>query len=155
MGCKSSIESCNVALVFVLKTDLFPPRKEGEDPPDRMTELARFAMQNSAAYTDGKVGMLLKRIEALEKTVAELSAALPVKRSPKDEALYNALREKRREAANELEIPLYCVATNKMLNGIVATKPKTLDELRTIYGFGPNKVKLYGKGILKVVADWS
>jgi ATP-dependent DNA helicase RecQ len=119
------------------------------------TKLVIQAMKNACTYTDGKVDVLLKRIEELETKVAELSAALPVKRSPKDEALYNALREKRREAANELEIPLYCVATNKMLNGVVATKPKTLDELRTIYGFGPNKVKLYGKGILKVVADWS
>jgi superfamily II DNA helicase RecQ len=112
-------------------------------------------MKNACTYTDGKTDALLKRIEELETKVAELSAALPVKRSPKDEALYNALREKRRDAANELEIPLYCVATNKMLNGVVATKPKTLDELRTIYGFGPNKVKLYGETILKVVADWS
>jgi superfamily II DNA helicase RecQ len=119
------------------------------------TKLVIQAMKNACTYTDGKVDVLLKRIEELETKVAELSAALPVKRSPKDEALYNALREKRREAANELEIPLYCVATNKMLNGVVATKPKTLDELRTIYGFGPNKVKLYGEGILKVVADWS
>ena len=119
------------------------------------TTFIRNAVNNAVRHTDGQVEMLLKRIEALEKTVAELSAALPVKRSPKDEALYNALREKRRDAANELEIPLYCVATNKMLNRVVATKPKTLDELRTIYGFGPNKVKLYGETILKVVADWS
>jgi superfamily II DNA helicase RecQ len=113
------------------------------------------AMKNACTYTDGKVDVLLKRLEELETKVAELSAALPVKRSPKDEALYNALREKRKDAANELEIPLYCVATNKMLNGVVARKPKTLDELRTIYGFGPNKVKLYGEVILKVVADWA
>ena len=119
------------------------------------TRIVIQAMNNACTYTDGKVSALLKRIEELETKVAELSAALPVKRSPKDEALYNALREKRRDAANELEIPLYCVATNKMLNGVVATKPKTLDELRTIYGFGPNKVKLYGETILKVVADWS
>jgi ATP-dependent DNA helicase RecQ len=119
------------------------------------TTFIRNAVNNAVRHTDGQVEMLLKRIEALEKTVAELSAALPVKRSPKDEALYNALREKRKDAANELEIPLYCVATNKMLNGVVARKPKTLDELRTIYGFGPNKVKLYGEVILKVVADWS
>ena len=119
------------------------------------TTFIRNAVNNAVRHTDGQVEMLLKRIEALEKTVAELSTALPVKRSPKDEALYNALREKRKDAANELEIPIYCVATNKMLNGVVARKPKTLDELRTIYGFGPKKVKLYGEVILKVVADWS
>ena len=120
-----------------------------------MTELARLAMKNSAAYTDGKVEMLLKRIEALETKVAELSATPRTEPSPKDVTLYNALREKRISAATEMGIPIYCVATNKMLNAIVATKPKTLDELRSIYGFGPNKVNLYGEMFLKVVADWS
>ena len=119
------------------------------------TTFIRNAVNNAVRHTDGQVEMLLKRIEALEKTVAELSAALPVKRSPKDEALYNALREKRMAIATEMGIPAYCVATNKMLNAVVQMKPTTVDELRTIYGFGPNKVKLYGETILKVVADWS
>lgn len=119
------------------------------------TNLVRHAMQNSTRYTDGQVEMLLKRIEALEKKVAELSAVPRTEPSLKDETLYNALRERRMAMATEMGVPAYCVATNKMLNGIVATKPKTLDALRTIYGFGPNKVKLYGEMFLKVVADWS
>jgi ATP-dependent DNA helicase RecQ len=123
------------------------------------TQLLQLAARCAANAADAKyiplIENLNKRIEALETKVAELSATLPAKRSPKDETLYNALRAKRMEAANELEIPAYCVATNKMLNAIVATKPKTLDELRSIYGFGPNKVKLYGEMFLKVVADWS
>jgi len=112
-------------------------------------------MKNSMTYTEGQVKMLLARIEALEKKVTELSAVPRVETNLKDETLYNALREKRMAAATEMGVPAYCVATNKMLNGIVATKPKTLDELRAIYGFGPNKVKLYGEMFLKVVADWS
>ena len=119
------------------------------------TTTIRHAMNNVARHTDGQIEMLLKRIEALETKVAELSATPRTEPSPKDVTLYNALREKRMSAATEMGIPAYCVATNKMLNGIVTTKPKTLDELRTIYGFGPNKVRLYGQMFLKVVADWS
>jgi ATP-dependent DNA helicase RecQ len=119
------------------------------------TTLVRQAMQNACTYTDGKVEILLKRIEELEKKVAELSAAPRVESSPKNTPLYNALREKRMAIATEMGIPPYCVTTNKMLEAIVTQKPKTLDELRRIYGFGPNKVKLYGELLLKVVADWA
>jgi ATP-dependent DNA helicase RecQ len=119
------------------------------------TTLVRHAMQNAARHTDGQIEMLLKRIEALEKTVAELSAVPRTEPSAQNDTLYNALREKRMAIATEMGIPAYCVATNKMLNAVVQMKPTTVDELRTIYGFGPNKVKLYGETILKVVADWS
>lgn len=114
-----------------------------------------YPTDTMATYLDIKVELLLKRIEALEKKVAELSVLPLIETNPKNETLYNALREKRMAVATEMGVPAYCVATNKMLNGIVATKPKTLDELRTIYGFGPNKVKLYGEMFLKVVAEWS
>lgn len=113
------------------------------------------AMKNACAYTDGKVEALLKRIEELEKKVAELSAAPRVESNLKNTPLYNALREKRMAVATEMGIPAYCVATNKMLEAIVTQKPKTLEALRTIYGFGPNKVKLYGDTLLKVVAEWA
>lgn len=123
------------------------------------TQLLQLAGRCAANAADAKyiplIETLSKRIEDLEKKVAELSTALPAKRSPKDETLYTALRAKRMEAATALEVPAYCVATNKALNGIVATKPKTLDELRTISGFGPTKVSLYGRMFLKVVAECS
>jgi ATP-dependent DNA helicase RecQ len=111
--------------------------------------------KNACAYTDGKVNALLRRIEELEKKVAELSAVPRVETNPRNDSLYNALREKRMSIATEMGIPAYCVATNKMLDAIVERRPKTLDALRTIYGFGPNKVKLYGDPLLKVVADWA
>lgn len=119
------------------------------------TQFVTQAMKNSVSYTEGQVKMLLARIEALEKKVSELSTVPRAETSPKDETLYNALREKRMSIATEMGVPAYCVATNKMLNGIVDTKPKTLNDLRKIYGFGPNKVKLYGEPFLKIVADWA
>jgi ATP-dependent DNA helicase RecQ len=112
-------------------------------------------MENAARSADAKIEMLLKRIEELEKKVAQLSPAPQAESTLKNTPLYNALREKRMAIATEMGIPAYCVATNKMLEAIVAQKPRTPDELRRIYGFGPNKVKLYGELLLKVVADWS
>ena len=119
------------------------------------TTLVRHAMQNVARDTDAKLEALLRRIEELEKKVAEMSVVPRVETTPRNDSLYNALREKRMAIATEMGIPAYCVATNKMLDAIVERKPKTEADLGTIYGFGPNKVKLYGESLLKVVADWS
>lgn len=118
-------------------------------------QLIRCIVQGTEQKYMPLIKALTDRIEALEKTVAELSAVPRTETSAQNDTLYNALREKRMAIATEMGIPAYCVATNKMLNAVVQMKPTTVDELRTIYGFGPNKVKLYGETILKVVADWS
>lgn len=120
------------------------------------TQLLQLAGRCAANAADAKymplIEGLTKRIEELE---TKLNAVPRTEPSAQNDTLYNALREKRMAIATEMGIPAYCVATNKMLNAIVQMKPTTTDELRTIYGFGPNKVKLYGETILKVVADWS
>jgi superfamily II DNA helicase RecQ len=118
-------------------------------------EIAQCAVITVDRKYEPLIEALTTRIAELEKKVAELSAVPRVETSPRNDSLYNALREKRMAIATEMGIPAYCVATNKMLNAIVERKPKTEADLRTIYGFGPNKVKLYGETLLKVVADWS
>ena len=119
------------------------------------TELLKCAALCAERKYMPLIEALTARIADLEKKVAELSAIPRVETTPRNDSLYNALREKRMAIATEMGIPAYCVATNKMLEAIVTQKPKTLDELRRIYGFGPNKVKLYGELFLKVVADWA
>jgi superfamily II DNA helicase RecQ len=127
----------------------------GKDKMPTSREIAHSAVITVERKYDPIVEALITRITELEKKVAELSAAPRVEPNLKNTPLYNALREKRMSIATEMGIPAYCVATNKMLEAVVTQKPKTLDTLRSIYGFGPNKVKLYGDTFLKVVADWA
>lgn len=69
--------------------------------------------------------------------------------------LFNALKEKRLTLAAEMTGPAYCIATNKMLYELVSKKPKTLDELASVSGFGPAKVKLCGEEFLKIIGEHS
>ena len=116
------------------------------------TALVIQAMKNACKYTDGKVEMLLKRIEELEK---KLTVAPRPEPGAKNDDLYTALSQKRLAIAREFGVPAYFVATNKMLVAVATMKPQTAEELSMLYGFGPTKVKLYGDLLLKVVADWS
>ena len=60
----------------------------------------------------------------------------------------------RKERAEKDGIPVFIVATNKQLKDVVLMKPKTLEGLRQINGFGKKKLQLYGPTILEMVATF-
>lgn len=53
------------------------------------------------------------------------------------------------------EKPAYTVATNEELSAVVRARPKTLEQLQSIPGFGPVKVAKYGKEILETVRTFA
>lgn len=65
--------------------------------------------------------------------------------------IYDALRQRRSEIANEKNIPPYCVAHNSVLREIAVQKPITLEELATIKGLGPAKLSQYGERFLEII----
>lgn len=73
----------------------------------------------------------------------------------KDIRLFNALKEKRMELANNIGAPPYCIATNRTLQSMITIKPKTREQMLMVLGFGPRKVEQYGDVLLKVIADHS
>jgi superfamily II DNA helicase RecQ len=68
-----------------------------------------------------------------------------------DSRLFNALREKRASLAASFGGPAYCIATNKMLYAVVEKKPKTIEELGEVAGFGPTKIKLCGQEMVDII----
>ena len=48
-------------------------------------------------------------------------------------------------------MPTYKIFHNRTLNDIVAKMPRDKDELLSVFGVGPHKVKLYGMDILRIV----
>lgn len=66
--------------------------------------------------------------------------------------LYDALKAWRRERAAADGVPAYVVAHDSMLAAVAEARPRTLDELRAIKGFGPKKVASLGEEILGVIA---
>lgn len=66
-------------------------------------------------------------------------------------ALFDALRQWRREEAQEQEIPPYVIFHDSVLRDIAMEKPSDLDELGDIKGVGRSKLERYGEAVLEVL----
>ncbi|MBI2191591.1 MAG: HRDC domain-containing protein [Planctomycetes bacterium] len=64
---------------------------------------------------------------------------------------FEALREWRNDQAQQEGISAYIIATNRILAEIVRRRPTSLEALKEIRGFGPSKLKNYGKAILALL----
>jgi ATP-dependent DNA helicase RecQ len=70
-----------------------------------------------------------------------------------DAQLFAALREWRRAAAAQNNIPPYVIFHDATLAAIAAARPRTLRDLASVQGVGETKLARYGGDILKLIAD--
>ncbi len=70
-----------------------------------------------------------------------------------DRALFDALRARRRELADEAGVPAYIVFGDKVLLEMVARRPATPSELLQVPGVGQAKLERYGDEFLDVLAN--
>jgi DNA helicase-2/ATP-dependent DNA helicase PcrA len=68
-----------------------------------------------------------------------------------DEALFERLRDWRREVAREESVPAYVVFTDLTLQALAEARPGTVAELLEISGIGQAKQEKYGDAVLAVV----
>jgi len=66
-------------------------------------------------------------------------------------ALYDKLRNLRKEIAEKSSIPVYAVFTNEQLAGMVKKPPKTSKDLLLIAGVGESRVKQYGEAFINLL----
>lgn len=100
---------------------------------------------------------------ALIKGEASLPIAQPVKSSrkkggdttpnPVGDPLFEALRTKRRELAEEAGVPPYVIFHDATLRAMAAQRPGSRGELGEIQGIGAKKLDAYGTAFLKVIAQ--
>lgn len=72
---------------------------------------------------------------------------------PEDKALWNALRTKRKELAQEQGVPAYIIFHDATLMEMVASHPVNQRELSQISGIGASKLEKYGEQFLAVLND--
>eukprot|EP01038_Epipyxis_sp_PR26KG_P004803 gene4803-6731_t len=89
-----------------------------------------------------RISTYTKRIRALNYSIVA-------------DTLQNELKIWRKRTADELQLPLYQVATNKLINNIVETKPSNMYELAALSGMGPVKLNKFGRMILNIVSWYS
>lgn len=68
-----------------------------------------------------------------------------------DDALWQALKDKRLELAREQGVPPYIIFHDSSLAEIHAKKPRTLQEFEAISGVGQSKLQRYGKVFIQVI----
>lgn len=102
---------------------------------------------------------------AILKGEAELSLVLPPKRerrrrsrsgggdNPVGNPLFEALRAKRREIAQEAGLPPYVIFHDSVLRDMALSRPASLAELGRISGVGTRKLDAYGAAFLDVIRE--
>jgi len=71
--------------------------------------------------------------------------------APYDEALFDRLREWRRERAKTDEVAAFMVFSNRTLEELAEHRPRTPAALLEINGIGPEKLEKYGDDLLEIV----
>ena len=61
---------------------------------------------------------------------------------------HDHLKEWRKAFAKKNDLPAFMIFSNKSLTDLANKNPQTLDELESVYGFGPAKVEGMGQEIL-------
>ncbi len=71
--------------------------------------------------------------------------------SPQEQAMFEALREWRRDVAREHAVPAYTVLHDSSLREIAQQLPDSTAGLSRIPGIGANKLARYGDAIIQIV----
>lgn len=69
-----------------------------------------------------------------------------------DVELWEALRERRRELADEQDVPPYVVFSNQTLQEMCIRLPTTLQQMSHVNGVGERKLKKYGDEFIRIIA---
>ena len=80
---------------------------------------------------------------ASSKTVSEINAAL-----------WDALRAKRREIADEQDVPPYIIFHDATLMAMLEAKPANRQQMALLSGVGEQKLKLYADQFLEVISEY-
>jgi DNA helicase-2/ATP-dependent DNA helicase PcrA len=83
---------------------------------------------------------------------ADLRARRPVDLPAPDDALFQALKDWRRDLARARGVPAYVVFRDATLVALASVRPTTQSGLLDVSGIGPTKAELYGPDVLELVA---
>jgi len=74
--------------------------------------------------------------------------------TPQDEALFDRLRELRKQIADEMGVPPYIVFGDSALIHMAQLKPTNEDEMLSVHGVGQAKLERFGKVFLDCIGDF-
>src|SRR5690606_36189041 len=81
------------------------------------------------------------------------SVAEAIERVRPDNPLYIALRTWRTDRARADGVPAYTIFSDRTLRELVATAPRTLDALHSVWGLGEARINRLGDDLLEVIRE--
>jgi len=112
----------------------------------KLTEACRAVLRGEQTL------MLRKDVQSTKSKRDRFEKRLPVGAS--DSALWNALRAKRKQLADEQDVPPYVIFHDATLMAMVEARPRTHQQLSVLSGMGERKLALYGDEFLAVLAEF-
>ena len=70
-----------------------------------------------------------------------------------DSALYEAIKDWRRHAAEEENVPPYVIFGDRTIEDLILKKPRTVRELLNVFGIGEIKAEKFGSALLRLVEN--
>ena len=70
-----------------------------------------------------------------------------------EEQTFDALRQWRKDAALDADVPAFVVFTDATLTAIAEARPESLEQLAKLPGVGPSKLEKYGEAVLAVLVE--
>ena len=141
-------ESCGACDVCGYNPDwLFsplPPAKPKRSAKSRRQPAAEFQLQTSRPP-----------VQAPAPRPVAVRAQVPALSAPDLAELRAYLREWRRQTAQRQGVAAYVVMHDTSLDALCERRPKSLFELRQVFGFGARKTELYGQEILQAFQDFA
>jgi ATP-dependent DNA helicase RecQ len=71
-----------------------------------------------------------------------------------DDPLLQALKRLRTWLAKHEGVPAYVIFSDRSLNDMAASRPRTLQDMRGVHGVGQAKLDRYGEAFLQVVNEY-
>lgn len=122
-------------------------------PKAALTELGRQVMLAKTPL-DIELPPFEKPKSATRKAAAA-TVAVAEEEAPYDAAIFEALRQWRRDVAGKLGIPAYLVYPDATLKELSRQKPQTHAALLEVRGIGPAKARQFGAETLAVIREAS
>jgi len=103
----------------------------------------------------GEATLMLRREQAKTVTPRKTGGKPALDIPYEDRMLWEALRARRRQLAQEQGVPPYVIFHDSTLMAILSARPRSLRELGHIAGIGDSKLERYGEAFLDVVNEYA
>lgn len=103
----------------------------------------------------GEETLMLRREQAKTVTPRKTGGKPVLDIAAEDRVLWEALRAKRRQMAQEQGVPPYVIFHDSTLMAILEARPRSLHEMRHLAGIGDAKLERYGDAFLHVVNEYA